>query len=129
KGKTLARKVKHVTIEALRPGSGSATTVATRTLGPQALVQAREDAQKRVNEAMKGLGGRTIEQIRNAHAASTAAHTTEPDPSYLELQDAGDAMDIDDWEDLDNEDSAGNVLHALRDFMAEQYVRAMYDLF
>ncbi|KAH9846928.1 hypothetical protein C2E23DRAFT_717923 [Lenzites betulinus] len=121
KSKSLAsKKVKRYTVESTRPGSGSSTRISKKALGPQELAREKEATQQRIDEALSGLGGRAIEHIRNAHAVPDADCDTRPtEDSYRDLQDAGNAMEVDDWEDEDD-DGAGDVLHALRDFMAER---------
>ncbi|KAI9059826.1 hypothetical protein FKP32DRAFT_1579134 [Trametes sanguinea] len=122
--KGVSRTVRHVAVVSTRPGSSTSTVVASRLLRPQALLKEREDRQKKLNESLSGLGGRALEHIRDLHAPGSSqnlsADPARVDESYQDLQDLGDAMDVDEWEDEDDGGVDSDVLHALRDFMGDR---------
>ncbi|EIW51109.1 uncharacterized protein TRAVEDRAFT_25178 [Trametes versicolor FP-101664 SS1] len=130
KGKGVSRKIKRYTLEPTRPGSGSSTIVSQKAFSPQGLVDEKEKTQRRIDQVLTGLGDRAIEQIRNLNArADQTAGDSPMDDNHHELQEAGDAMDVDNAGDVDADEATGDVLYALRDFMGTRYAHDFFFTF
>ncbi|KAI0348980.1 hypothetical protein OH77DRAFT_293793 [Trametes cingulata] len=126
KSKGVSNYIRRYSTVETRPGSTASTVLTSKRLRQQALQREKEENQRKLNQALSGLSGRAVEQIRDLHArpgqSSAEADGAQPEQSYQDLQDAGDAMDVDGWVDEDEEDSNEDILHALRDFMGDRCV-------
>ncbi|KAL7278859.1 hypothetical protein ACG7TL_006690 [Trametes sanguinea] len=113
----VSRSVRRIVV---KPGGGSGSAVSTSLqstlLGQRTLVKQQEEARQRFQEALRGLGGHTRQQLKDLHLDGGSLAADEDDiynePSYQELQDVGQAMDVDGVPD-DGE----AMVHALRDIM------------
>ncbi|CDO73886.1 hypothetical protein BN946_scf185016.g43 [Trametes cinnabarina] len=130
KPKGTSRAVRRVAVVETRTGSATSTVLKSRLLRHEALAKEREESQRRLQQAFSGLSGRTVEQLRDLHPragpSTQPAHSEDIEPSYTDLQDVGDAMEVDGWVDDDEEEQGGDVLHALRDFLGERWKYSKY---
>ncbi|KAJ8462408.1 hypothetical protein ONZ51_g10925 [Trametes cubensis] len=105
--------------------SSASTVVRSTRLGPVALQQAKEEGQRRLNEAISGLSGSAVEQIRDLHSRNNTLADTDgasvPEASHQDLCDVEDLMDVDDWVDEEDAGDMGNeVILAMRDLMGDR---------
>ncbi|KAI0348801.1 hypothetical protein OH77DRAFT_617268 [Trametes cingulata] len=118
KSKGVSRVACRALVESATSIGSSASTISRKRMNQADMAQEREDSQKRLKNAMSGLGGRVREQLRELHPqdAPGEAAFDDVEHSYQDLQDMEHEMQVED--DLPGEE---DIVHALRDFMGDRW--------